>query len=59
MLRLDSSKAMVHLGWQPRFNFEEAVALTGDWYKRHAAGEDARQLCEDRIERFERSRGRR
>ncbi len=54
MLRLDSSKAMVHLGWRPRFNFEEAVTLTGDWYKRHAAGEDARRLCEERIERFER-----
>jgi len=57
MLRLDSSKAMVHLGWQPRFNFEEAVQLTGDWYARHSAGEDARRLCEERIERFERCRG--
>ncbi len=59
MLRLDSSKAMLHLGWHPRFAFDQALELTGDWYSRYDAGEDPRALCIERIERFEHSWGRR
>jgi len=29
---LDSSKTK-HLGWQPRFNFEDAIKETVEWYK--------------------------
>lgn len=32
LLRLDSSKARRQLGWQPRWNLEEAVGHTVDWH---------------------------
>ena len=58
MLRLDSSKAMLRLGWRPRFSLEEAIELTGDWYARFDAGEDPHELCIERIARFEQCRNR-
>ncbi|MCB1908275.1 MAG: CDP-glucose 4,6-dehydratase [Rhodocyclaceae bacterium] len=58
VLRLDSSKAAMRLGWRPRFSLDEAIALTGDWYARFDAGEDPRGLCIERIERYEQCRRR-
>ena len=34
MLLLDISKARFRLGWKPRMDFKQTVALTVDWYKR-------------------------
>ena len=39
MLKLDSTKARVVLGWAPRWSFEEAVARTIEWYRRYTTGE--------------------
>lgn len=55
VLRLDSSKAHLMLGWRPRFDLSRALRLTGDWYARYDRGEDARQLCLEQIEIYERS----
>lgn len=33
LLMLDISKARYELGWEPRMNISETVALTVDWYK--------------------------
>lgn len=33
LLRLDSSKARVELGWRPRLNLETALEWTIDWYQ--------------------------
>jgi CDP-glucose 4,6-dehydratase len=36
VLRLDSSKAAVKLGWRPKLNIETAVNTTVDWYREYA-----------------------
>lgn len=38
ILRLDSTKARTALGWAPRLTLDQAVAMTVDWYRAHAAG---------------------
>ena len=35
LLMLDISKAKFKLGWEPRMNIEETVALTVDWYRKY------------------------
>jgi dTDP-glucose 4,6-dehydratase len=32
---IDAGKILQHLGWQPRFEFEQALGLTVDWYLDH------------------------
>lgn len=51
-LRLSSEKARQRLDWIPPVNFERTVELTVDWYRRHAAGEDARALTEAQIQAY-------
>lgn len=41
LLRLDSSRARMVLGWRPRLSPEEGVAWAADWYRR-ACGEPGR-----------------
>ena len=42
LLRLDSTRARLHLGWQPRLQIQDALRLTADWYRGHQAGADMR-----------------
>lgn len=35
LLMLDISKARFQLGWEPRMDIDQCVALTVDWYKRY------------------------
>ncbi len=51
LLMLDITKARTRLGWRPRLNLQETVALTADWYKRYAA-EDVLSLCQEEIDRY-------
>jgi CDP-glucose 4,6-dehydratase len=51
-LRLDCSKARERLGWRSRMNIETALQWVVDWHKRLAAGQNARQLCQEQITRF-------
>ncbi len=48
-LRLDCSKATSLLGWQPRLTTREAIVWTVDWYRAHAAGADAGELCRTQL----------
>jgi CDP-glucose 4,6-dehydratase len=52
-LSIDASLAAETLGFESRLEAPEAVALTMDWYRRQAAGEDASRLCQEEIEGYE------
>ena len=49
LLRLDSTRARLHLGWQPRLQIQDALRLTADWYRGHQAGADMRAKTFDQI----------
>lgn len=57
LLRLDISKAVSLLGWRPRWNLQLALAATVEWQRGFLAGGDARSLCLEQIEQFQRSLG--
>jgi CDP-glucose 4,6-dehydratase len=52
LLKLDTSKARSQLGWRPSLPLAEALAWIVDWHKRQSAGEDARSLTLEQIERY-------
>jgi CDP-glucose 4,6-dehydratase len=52
-LAIDAGLAARALGFESRLDAPEAVALTMDWYRRQAAGEDALGLCLEQIEGYE------
>ncbi len=52
-LAIDASLAREAIGFESRLEAPEAVALTMDWYRRQAAGEDALALCKEQIEGYE------
>lgn len=52
-LSIDATLARHVLGFESRLDAPEAVALTMDWYRRQAAGEDALSLCLQQIEGYE------
>lgn len=53
ILRLDSTKAQVQLGWRPRLSIGEAIDWTVEWYRAYAAGNtDLRKLSERQIQNF-------
>ncbi|WP_282021751.1 CDP-glucose 4,6-dehydratase [Ruegeria faecimaris] len=49
ILRLDSTKAQTGLGWRPQLTLPEAVRLTVDWYKAHAAGSEMGGITNNQI----------
>ena len=51
LLMLDISKAKFMLGWEPRMNIQQCVALTVDWYKRYTE-EDVYRLCVKQIKEY-------
>lgn len=48
LLMLDISKAKFRLGWEPKMNIDQTIALTADWYKRYK-NEDAYALALSQI----------
>jgi len=48
-LMLDSSKARARLAWRPRLGLDEALRLTGEWYRAAAAGGNLRELTQAQI----------
>ncbi len=51
-LKLDCSKAANRLKWEPAIEFEEAIALTTDWYRAFSNGQGLRAVTEGQIESF-------
>lgn len=51
LLMLDISKAKFRLGWEPRMNIDQTVALTTDWYLRYTT-EPVYDLCISQIEEY-------
>ena len=51
LLMLDISKAKFQLGWEPRMDIKQCIALTVDWYKKYKV-ENIYQLCVEHIERY-------
>jgi CDP-glucose 4,6-dehydratase len=53
-LTLDASLARFRLGWQPRWNVDQAVAATLSWYRAVLReGADARALCLKQLRRYQ------
>ncbi len=53
VLRLDSSKAMLDLGWRPRWTLEETLHRVAGWHHDYREGIDARALTLGQIEAYE------
>lgn len=51
LLMLNISKAKTRLGWKPRMDMKQCMALVADWYKRYQT-EDVYSLCIEEIEKF-------
>ncbi len=51
LLMLNINKAKTRLGWKPRMNMQQCIALVVDWYKRYS-NEDAYNLCIEEIKKF-------
>jgi CDP-glucose 4,6-dehydratase len=52
LLRLDSSKSRALLGWRPRWNIDQTLARTVEWYKAFYNGEDVRACALSQIQSF-------
>ena len=53
ILRLDSTKAQVQLGWRPRLSIGEAIDWTVEWYRASATGNsDLRKISERQIQNY-------
>lgn len=57
ILRLDSSRAHLELGWRPRWDLARALHTTGQWHARHDAGDNARELILEQIGAYEAGAG--
>ena len=51
LLMLDITKAKTKLGWKPRLNMQQCLALVADWYKRYQTV-NVYNLCVDEIKKF-------
>ncbi|MBU3191624.1 CDP-glucose 4,6-dehydratase [Clostridium bowmanii] len=51
LLILDCTKAKTYLNWSPKFNIEQALKLTVDWYK-NFKNKDTYDLCISQIESY-------
>jgi CDP-glucose 4,6-dehydratase len=52
LLKVDSSKAKLRLGWHPRLDIKAALSWTVNWYLGFKQGEDAREMTLKQIERY-------
>lgn len=55
MLKLDISKAINQLNWNPKLDLPNALKLTLDWHKSWLAGENANDLCLKQITKYQKS----
>lgn len=53
-LKLNIEKSLNNLDWQPRWNLDQALAQTVDWYKKfYKDSSSARNLCLEQISRYQ------
>lgn len=52
LLKLDSSKAQLQLGWSPIWNVEAAVQATVAWYRGFSEGKSAVELTETQLDAY-------
>ncbi|MDD5363752.1 MAG: CDP-glucose 4,6-dehydratase [Gallionellaceae bacterium] len=52
LLRLDSSKARIRLGWRPKYDTDAALARVVEWHRAWLAGADMRAYTLDQIDRY-------
>lgn len=52
LLKLDISKSMMELNWQPKLNAYQAVEWTMDWYKSYFKGEDMNEYTSKQISKY-------
>ncbi len=53
MLKLDSSKAKVHLGWRPRWNLKTALGMTLTWHQAWKEEADMAAVSVQQIRNYE------
>ncbi|MDA9943691.1 CDP-glucose 4,6-dehydratase [Paracoccaceae bacterium] len=53
LLSLDTTKAKKYLEWAPRFNFEQALAYTEEWYRAYDMGHQMSEICSEQLDRYE------
>lgn len=53
MLKLDSSKAKVQLGWHPRWNLQTALGMTLGWHQAWKQGADMAAISVQQIQAYE------
>lgn len=53
MLKLDSSKAKVELGWRPRWNLQTALGMTLAWHRAWKNGADMAAISVQQIQAYE------
>ena len=51
LLMLDIAKAKFNLGWSPKMNINQTIALTVDWYKRYS-NENVYDLCLEELKKY-------
>lgn len=49
LLLLDNTKSKKLLGWSPRFDIDEALKLTFEWYRAYTDGEDMKKIFLEQI----------
>lgn len=52
-LKLDCSKALMRLGWRPRWDLSHALAGIAEWVKVYSSGGDMRRCCLEQIASYE------
>jgi CDP-glucose 4,6-dehydratase len=57
MLKLDSSKAKVQLGWRPRWNLQVALGMTLAWHQAWRHGADMAATSVQQIQAYEAEEG--
>src|SRR5438477_7389137 len=52
LLRLDTSKSRIMLGWRPRLDFDQTVSMTAQWYRGFREGRPAAEMVDEQIAAF-------
>lgn len=56
-LKLDCSKAMTELGWRPKYDINQAIKLTLDWYRKFYEKVSKEEIMDFTVEQIERYEG--